>query len=180
MSHFETLLPIRDSLVQLRPLAHRDADRYAEGTRDGDVLRYAHLPLSEYTAEIVRQLVDTVVAEGLREGTLLVLTIADAVTDEFLGSVVLFDVREDRAEVGFWLAPWARGRGVAGRALDLVSGLARTAGLTALEARTLPENAASRRLLERGGFTCGGEPAESVTPDGELRATLHYDQRLDA
>ena len=45
-----------------------------------------------------------------------------AADGRLLGAVGLID-RHDaaRAEVGYWVAPWARGRGVAGRALALIS-----------------------------------------------------------
>lgn len=71
--------------------------------------RNGHLPLSECTESIVRDQIDGDIAAGLADGSLAVLAIADAGSDEFLGSIVLFNIRSDRAEVGFWLAPWSRG-----------------------------------------------------------------------
>ncbi|WP_418767868.1 GNAT family N-acetyltransferase [Mycobacterium neumannii] len=64
------------------------------------------------------------------------LAIADAWSDDFLGSTVLFDIHESDAEVGFWLAPQGRGRGAARQGLSAVAGLATEAGLTRLTART--------------------------------------------
>lgn len=84
----------------------------------------------------MREQIDGVIADGLAEGSLAVLVIADAKSDEFLGSVVLFDVQADRAEVGFWLAPWGRGRGAARQALRAGAWVAAHAGLALLVART--------------------------------------------
>lgn len=58
------------------------------------------------------------------------LVIADAGSDGFLGSIVLFNVRAGRAEVGFWLAPWGRGRGAARDALSAAPRIATHQGLT--------------------------------------------------
>jgi RimJ/RimL family protein N-acetyltransferase len=47
--------------------------------------------------------------------------IADAGDDSFLGALMIHscDWRHRRAEVGFWVVPWARGRGVLSAALAL-------------------------------------------------------------
>src|SRR5690606_24256669 len=123
-------------------------------------------PLANYTPEIVREQIDGVIAQGLADGSLAVLAIADEESDRFLGSVVLFDPHEDRAEVGFWLTPEARGRGAAAAAVRAVGSLAAKAGLSWLEARTSPENVASRRVLE----ACGFEQRGGVTEQEHRRA----------
>lgn len=122
----------------------------------------------------MRQDIDGVIADGLSSGRLAVLAVAEADTDAFLGSIVLFEVRGDRAEVGFWLTPGARGRGAAEAALDLATDLAAELGLDRLEARTAPENRASQRVLENAGFVLVGGPRAGTAPSGEQVVLLDY------
>ena len=151
-----TNLPITFENTCLRPLSELDADAYAAGTKDGAVRRFAHLPEPDYTPESVRRMMRRMIREevatGLSSGTLAVLALADAETDQFVGSMVLFDVSSEAAEVGFWIHPGARGCGHAGRGLELASRFARTSGLRTLTARTLLENKASQHCLTTAGF----------------------------
>jgi len=86
------------------------------------------------------------------------LVIADAGHDGYLGCVLLFRDRPGGiVELGYGVAPAARGRGIATRAVRLASQWA-ISELAAerLEARTDPENAASQKVLERAGYTREG------------------------
>lgn len=167
-------LPVTHAEVRLRPLAERDAPAYAEGTTDDAVRRFAHLPLPEYTADTVRELVRGACRTGLDDGTLAVLTIADSRTDVFLGSLVLFDISAEQAEVGFWLVPEARGRAAAAQALAAARTLGARLGLVALTARTDPSNTASHRTLTAAGFAPEAAPRQSTTPSGSRIETTHY------
>jgi RimJ/RimL family protein N-acetyltransferase len=61
---------------------------------------------------------------------------------------------EDGAvELGYGLVAAARGRGLATEALLAAVGIAGAHGVTAVRADTEPSNAASRRVLEKAGFT---------------------------
>lgn len=171
-------LPCGEGDVIVRRLGHGDAEAFAAGTRDAAVRQHGHLPLSEYSAEIVREQIDGVISQGLNDGSLAVLGIADAPSDRFLGSIVLFDFREDRAEVGFWLTPEARGRGVAQKALRAVARVAAHAGLTHLDAWTVQENEGSRRVLEGVGFVQTGAPGEHVAPSGEKVTGLTFERSV--
>ena len=85
--------------------------------------------------------------------------IADAATDALLGGVNFHHIETGhrRAEVGFWLAPWARGRGIG-------SGAVRAAcewafdhwQLVRIEMTTLPDNEAALALARKLGFTREG------------------------
>lgn len=171
-------LPGREGDVSVRRLGHHDADAYAAGTEDDAVQRYGHLPLTEYSPQIVRDQIDHEIGQGLDDGSLAVLAIADAESDEFLGSIVVFDVRPDRAEVGFWLAPQARGRGAARNGLRAVLRLAADAGLRYLDARTDSANDGSRRVLEAAGFVQTEGPHDELAPSGELVNVLTFERSL--
>lgn len=168
-----TTLPITFENTRLRPLSELDAEAYAAGTKDEAVRRFGHLPESDYTPESVRRMIREEVAAGLSSGTLAVLALADAETDRFVGSLVLFDVSSEAAEVGFWIHPDARGAGHARRSLELAARFARNSGLRTLTARTLPENEASQRCLTNAGFR-EVERAVGTTPAGQHEELFHY------
>lgn len=172
-----TTLPITFEDTRLRPLSELDADAYAAGTKDEAVRRFGHLPEPDYTPESVRRMIRDEVAEGLSSGTLAVLALADAETDRFVGSLVLFDVSSEAAEVGFWIHPDARGAGHARRGLELASRFARNSGLRTLTARTLLENKASQRCLTNAGFR-EVERAVGTTPAGQCEELFHYRRDL--
>lgn len=171
-------LPRQVGDVVLRELRHRDAEAFARGTDDPAVQEYGHLPLPEYTPEIVREQIDGVIAQGLDDGSLAVLAIADADSDTLLGSLVLFDVRDDRVEVGFWLAPAARGRGVAAKALEAACQVGAATGFDLVDARTSPQNVPSQRALQSAGFRQVGGPIDRETPSGAVVAVVLFERPL--
>ncbi|UUN25050.1 GNAT family N-acetyltransferase [Streptomyces sp. FIT100] len=77
---------------------------------------------------------------------------------EVLGRVNLVDVADGAAELGYRIAEHAAGRGLATAAVGQVCALAAEEyGLTALRAVTTLDNAGSRSVLARSGFTRDGE-----------------------
>jgi RimJ/RimL family protein N-acetyltransferase len=172
------LLPLRNDRALLRSMRVDDAGAYAAGTEDETVRKFAHLPEPEYTPRSVTALIDGPIRDGLERGDLAVLTIADLATDAFAGSLVLFGVTDSSAEVGFWVHPDHRGKGLSGSALALAVELARRSGLTGLTARTVPENRASQRVLEYAGFTPGSQVQETA-PSGEEVRLLRYTRVIE-
>jgi RimJ/RimL family protein N-acetyltransferase len=65
-----------------------------------------------------------------------------------------FDVAVRRAEIGWWLAPEARGRGVGAAAVDLAAtwALGEPLRLRQVWARLAPDNVASSRVAAAAGF----------------------------
>lgn len=171
------LLPLDGDRARLRPLRHDDAPAFAEGTSDPAVQAYAHLPEPSYTPATVRAMIDGAADPGLQRGDLAVLAIAQPETDAFAGSLVVFDVSDDAAEVGFWVHPDHRGAGVAAAALDLAAGFARASGLERLTARTVADNTASQRVLSRAGFVETGR-AEGTAPSGREVDLRHHERRV--
>jgi RimJ/RimL family protein N-acetyltransferase len=171
-------LPLRSDRAVLRTMRPSDASGYASGTADAAVRQFAHLPEPEYTEASVTSLIEGEIREGLERGDLAVLTIADAATDAFAGSLVLFGVEHGSVEVGFWVHPGHRGKGIASAALALAAQFAGHCGLTRLTARTVPENRASGRVLERSGFT-KGEASNGTAPSGQEVSLLHYARDLE-
>jgi RimJ/RimL family protein N-acetyltransferase len=81
-----------------------------------------------------------------------------AAGDRLLGSISLLQIDWDgrEAEVAFWLAQDARGRGVATRAVERIASWAVELQLSRLTATVEVTNEASRRVLERAHFAQHG------------------------
>lgn len=79
------------------------------------------------------------------------------------------------AEVGYWLAPWARGRGlaVATIALTLRWGFEEL-GLTRIQGLTAPSNDASQRAMERAGMRREGRVEDYQHPQVGLQDVVVY------
>lgn len=172
-----SVLPLTSGSTLLRRMTDADAAAYAAGTADETVRRFGHLPEPEYTPESVQAMIREVVEPGMADGTLAVLTLADAESDEFVGSMVIFDVDTKSAEVGFWIAPNRRGAGHASRGLELAVALARDSGLPALTARTVTANRASQQCLINAGFVETSRQTDT-TPAGVQEELVHYRRRL--
>jgi RimJ/RimL family protein N-acetyltransferase len=98
-----------------------------------------------------------------------------AVTERgaFAGAAGLhsFDWPARRAQIGFWLVPSSRGRGVGPAAVGALAGWAFAGvGLERLELLTAPENGAARALAARLGFAETGEARE---PGSGRRLLVH-------
>lgn len=88
--------------------------------------------------------------------------------------VVTVRLREG-GTVGYWLAPWARGRGVMTESVRTVVQWARGEhGVKRLFLTTHPDNVASQRVAERAGFKrIGMTDHQPPFRDGTTRAALY-------
>ena len=138
--------------VVLRPLREDDAPAYAAAFRDDPELGIA---IGTPTDPDEARIRERIAAD--RDGFELAIT-ADG-SGAFCGVIAIHHIEPDhgRAEVGFWLAPQARGRGLGTRAVALVVGwLFERQGLRRLEMTTTPENGGALVLARRLGFTQEG------------------------
>src|SRR6187455_848630 len=112
--------------------------------------------------------------------------IADLVTDEMLGNVQIFRMGPAQGrfqgELGYWLRPGARGRGVIGEAIDVVLAHAFRPvadggfGLTRVHAGTDSDNHASQSILRTAGFTQWGADHQAWRrTDGSLADGVHFE-----
>jgi RimJ/RimL family protein N-acetyltransferase len=144
---------IRGEGVVLRPPRRADADDVAAACTDAAIQRYIPAVPSPYTRrDALHWITDVHSAERSLGGALLV--IADPATDRLIGSVGLHRVAltAGLAEVGYWVAPWARGRGVATSATDALTRWGHRQGLHRVELLTDPENWQSQRVALSAGF----------------------------
>lgn len=100
-------------------------------------------------------------------------------TDRLVGSVSLHKIDADQAdsEIGYWTAPWARGRGVAARSVSAATRFAFTElGLHRVYLYHALENPGSCRVAAAAGFLLEGTLRHSYRyADG-----LHRDEHLHA
>lgn len=114
---------------------------------------------------------------SFQDGTGYSFAIADARTDRAVGGLGLWlrDADLGRASVGYWLLSAARGKGVAGRALDVACQWAHhTLGIPRIELYVEPWNVASIRTAEHVGFVREGLVRSWEEVDGERRDMLLY------
>jgi ribosomal-protein-serine acetyltransferase len=79
------------------------------------------------------------------------------------------------AQIGYWLSPPARGQGVMSRAVTALTTHAfTTLGFHRLEIRCVVENANSRAVAERLGYTLEGILKESYVLNGSYRDLALY------
>jgi RimJ/RimL family protein N-acetyltransferase len=142
---------LTDGVVTLRPFRPDDAQAVVEACQDRDIARFIPIP-QPYTLEDGAWYV-THAAEESAAGPSAHFAIVDAATDRLLGSISRHGPTGHRASVGYWLAPGARGRGVATRAVRLlVDWTLATTDVIRLEPHTDVDNERSGRVALRAGF----------------------------
>ena len=163
--------------TRLRPWRTDDVDAIHAACQDPDIARFTTVPspyrradAEWFVAHYVARVADDGGASFCIEGVDEPGTVA--------ASMALMHARPepDRGivgEIGYWAAPWARGRGYVTDALDVIVAWAfGTRTVDRLELLIDPENAASRAVAHRAGFTEEHlDPAHPMR-DGSLRPVL--------
>ncbi len=150
--------PLADDVVLLRAWREADIPSIVLAFSDPVMQRFSWHD-APYTETDARDYFAEQDAARLRGDDLNFGLVEPCHQDVVLGCVSLYEVRPGQgcAGVGYWLAPGARGRGVATHAVCL---LARWAfaelGLARLELTCSPDNEASQRVAERCGFSREG------------------------
>ncbi|HZM76733.1 MAG TPA: GNAT family N-acetyltransferase [Candidatus Limnocylindrales bacterium] len=145
--------------IELRPWAMDDLDDLIDACNDPDIARWLPLIPSPYTDEAGRWWVEEGAPQAWRQGGAAFCIVFPG-TRKVLGGIGINTVQPGRnqAEVGYWIAPWARGQGVATRATRAISRWAFESGFHRLELLAAKENWASQRVAMAAGFTREGGP----------------------
>ena len=166
---------LTDGVVRLRLPADGDVPRIVEACRDPEVARYTTVP-SPYQPSHTVEWMHRGLA-GLASGTDVHTVIAEANGSDVLGTISLHEINRsaNRCVAGYLVAPWARGRGVAARALRLLCAFAfDQLRLARVEVTIEPENTASRATAESVGFRHEGLLRSYLDIAGARRDMLMY------
>jgi len=154
---------LHDDVVTLAPPTSGDLDDITLACQDPEVSAWVTVP-RPYRRADAEGFLEHVVGPGWASGRELVWAIRAAGGDgdapgRLLGMVGLHGVADGSAELGYWVAPWARGRGVVGRAVSLVLDHAfamRGLDLQRVSWHAYVGNWPSRRVAWRAGFRVEG------------------------
>jgi RimJ/RimL family protein N-acetyltransferase len=152
---------LSDGVVLLRAPDLADVDAIVRGASTPDVARYTRVPVP-YTRADAATFVRTV-GEGWADSTSAVYAVCSADSPgTLLGALGLHDIDLTGepggvAEVGYWLSPEARGRGLMTRAVRLACtwGIEEL-GLTRITWLAIVGNEPSRRVAEAVGVQVEG------------------------
>ncbi len=145
---------VSDGVVALRSWRPADGPDVARACDDPETARWLPVP-APYTPADGAHYVEQLVPQQWADGEAANAAVTDAATGELLGAVGLkLELRvHGVGEVGYWVAPWARGRGVAGRAARLHADWGHDVlGLARVELLADPRNTGSLRAAEKAGF----------------------------
>ena len=165
-----------DGVVLVRPWRPEDASWVYETCQEEAVQRWTHIAvpygLSDSEGFVGRYAPNQ---WGSRQGA--AFAIVDAESGEGVGSVGLMvrDARSRVGEAGYWLSEAATGRGLTSRALGLLSTWSFSEGqMVRLELLIEIDNAASRKVAERTGYSLEGIMKQKVLHRGEQRDVALY------
>jgi RimJ/RimL family protein N-acetyltransferase/nitrite reductase/ring-hydroxylating ferredoxin subunit len=149
--------PLSDGVVALRPFRAEDAPAITAACQDPEIQRWVPIIPVPYTETDARRFI-LMALQAWQDGTGYEFAIVDAATDRYLGSIGLhLGPNPRRHAVGYVIAPEARRRGYATRALRLATGWGfERLGIERLALWTLPGNAASQAVAEKAGFRYEG------------------------
>jgi RimJ/RimL family protein N-acetyltransferase len=160
-------------LCTLRPFRPEDAESIVRYANDRGVWlnlrdRFPH-PYTPADAEKWLHLASTLPA-----GSQFAITVGDNVVGG-IGLHMQEDVHRLSAEIGYWLGRPFWGRGIATAAVRAVTAHAfATFDLCRLYAMVFEWNPASRRVLEKAGYTLEGRLRRSIVKDGKIIDAFLY------
>jgi RimJ/RimL family protein N-acetyltransferase len=157
---------LEDEVVTLRPFERNDVEAIVAACQDPEIPRWTSVP-SPYT--------EADALAWLESGEEESFAVVDRSSGELLGSIGVRFPDDGLAEVGYWVAKEARGRGVATRALVLVSAwVFERADVGRLQLRADTKNLASQRVAEKAGFVREGVLRSGLALKGERRDAVMY------
>ena len=165
-------------MIRLEPVSTEHLPLLRSLVADAAVLRFTRVPVPT-PPDFPEQLLAAYVV-GRQEGTRIGFAVVDEETGEEVGMAVAPTIEPEAAtaELGYVVAPAARGRGVATAALGLLTDWAMSElRAERLELRISVDNVASKRVAERCGYVREGVLRSLYVKDG-LREDTEVWSRL--
>jgi RimJ/RimL family protein N-acetyltransferase len=157
-----------DGVVRLRTPAAEDVDGLIPAFADPELREAGNLP--DFSRDEMLAMLPHLPAL-MATGRLAPMIAVDARTGDVVGGGVLHHLDADRAivEIGYWVLPHARRRGLATRISRLLAEHAFALGVQRVAAYVNVGNVASERVLARAGFTREGVVRSMPKPGGVRR-----------
>lgn len=159
----------------LRPPAASDIDTIYRHCQDPLIGRFTTVPQPYERVHAVEYVERS--ALDWRSGSGAPFVIVSDATGEVIGTIGVFRKSWDNsvAEIGYWLSAEARGKGIASRAVKVLSYWAIEAmGLARLQLGTNRANLASQRVAEKAGFKYEGTLRNWREIRGERADEVHF------
>ncbi len=168
---------VRVGELVVRAPTHDDIDVIAPAFLDPAVGGEAGLP--PFGADVLHALMDEQLPAMHERGLLAPYVVAEDGT--IVGGFTLhhFDPMRDAVEVGYWLFPHGRGRGIATRTVAAMVDHAFANGIRRVEAHVRLTNRASERVLERLGFAREGVRRRYLRYEGGYADATIFSRLVD-
>lgn len=164
---------LTDGVVLVRVPVEGDAPSVFAACQDPEISRFIPLP-SPYEWHHAAEWIAGA-PEAWRSRTSTPMVVVDATSGDLLGACGLVEMKEDHAEIGYWVKREARGRGTATRAVLLVTHWALTdLGLSLIELLADVRNVASQRVAEKAGYTRDGEVPPPARAAGRSERMVRF------
>lgn len=166
---------IDDGVVRIRLRREADLPAVVEACQDPAIKAYTRVP-DDYDLAKAKEYAAWAQHEAVK-GRELSLLMVDAEKDSLVGSIGFFDYSpsEGRCEIGYWLAPWARGRGLMERSVRLLCGwIFEELPIERISAGVEPANEPSHAMLARVGFSREGIARSLFEMKGRRRDVVVY------
>ncbi|MCV2394822.1 GNAT family N-acetyltransferase [Actinotalea sp. M2MS4P-6] len=160
---------LSDGTVVVDRLTEGDLDDIVEACQDPEIPAWTTVP-SPYGRADAESFLDLMVRPGWVRGDQRVWAVRAAGEPRIQGVIGLHGVRDGSAEIGYWMAPWGRRRGLLGRAVPLVTEYAfdpSGAALARLTWSAVVGNWPSRRVVWAVGFRVEGTRRKHLLKQGE-------------
>jgi [ribosomal protein S5]-alanine N-acetyltransferase len=159
-------MTLEDDAIILRAYTEDDVPALVAALNDREISRWTRIPFP-YTEEDAW--------EFLRSTTETAFAVINKRTGDLLGGIGLRLPADGIGEVGYWVRREARGRGVATRALLLISRWAlEDQKLVRVQLTAEPGNVASQRVAEKAGYTREGLLRRFLNIGGERRDGIMF------
>lgn len=130
----------------LRPISAEDVDWIFEACQDPEIQKWTQIPRPysrDHAISFTRDL----------GGDVAVFAIEKALAKRPFGVIGVHSVKSGLADIGYWVAPWARNQGAAKSAIKLLLDEVKSwPEVKMVEARIGEGNFASQKVVESAGF----------------------------